>query len=50
MDLAYTGAAVGDPGERFAGVKRENADETVAVAAIRYPLIDRDHEKEGVQA
>lgn len=44
IDNVDTGVAVGEPGQRFAGLKRENADETVAVAAIRFPLIDRDHE------
>lgn len=41
---ADTGVAVGQPGQRFAGLKRENADETPAIAAVRFPLLERDHE------
>jgi hypothetical protein len=39
-----TGVGVDDPLGPFTGLKRGNADERPAVAALRFPLIDRDHE------
>jgi hypothetical protein len=39
-----TGVGVDDPSGPFTGLKRGNADERPAVAALRFPLIDRDHE------
>jgi hypothetical protein len=39
-----TGVGVGDPSNPFSGLKRGNADERPAIAAIRFPLIDKDHE------
>lgn len=44
VPFADTGAAVDGPSDPFAGLTRENADETPAVAAIRFPLLERDHE------
>jgi hypothetical protein len=39
-----TGVGANDPSDPFSGLKRGNADEVPAVAAIRFPLIDKDHE------
>jgi hypothetical protein len=39
-----TGVGANDPSDPFSGLKRGNADEIPAVAAIRFPLIDKDHE------
>jgi hypothetical protein len=39
-----TGVGVDDPSSPFTGLKRGNADERPAIAALRFPLIDRDHE------
>jgi hypothetical protein len=39
-----TGVGVDDPSGPFTGLKRGNADERPAIAALRFPLIDRDHE------
>jgi hypothetical protein len=39
-----TGAGANDPSDPFSGLRRGNADEIPAVAAIRFPLIDKDHE------
>jgi hypothetical protein len=39
-----TGVGANDPSDPFTGLKRGNADEIPAVAALRFPLIDRDHE------
>lgn len=41
---ADTGAGVNEPGEPFTGLKRGNADEAPAVAALSFPLLERDHE------
>jgi hypothetical protein len=39
-----TGVGVDDSLGPFTGLKRGNADERPAIAALRFPLIDRDHE------
>jgi hypothetical protein len=39
-----TGVGVDDASSPFTGLKRGNADERPAIAALRFPLIDRDHE------
>jgi hypothetical protein len=44
IQFVDTGVGVDDTSNPFAGLKRGNADERPAVAALRFPLIDRDHE------
>ena len=39
-----TGVGSDGPADGFTGLKRGNADERPAVAAIRFPLLERDHE------
>jgi hypothetical protein len=39
-----TGVGANDPSSPFTGLKRGNADERPAIAALRFPLIDKDHE------
>jgi hypothetical protein len=39
-----TGVGSDGPSDGFTGLKRGNADERPAVAAIRFPLLERDHE------
>jgi hypothetical protein len=39
-----TGVGANDPSGPFSGLKRGNADERPAIAAIKFPLIDKDHE------
>jgi hypothetical protein len=44
IPFVETGVGVDDPSSPFTGLKRGNADERPAVVALRFPLIDKDHE------